>query len=263
MTRKPKDKFAFWPSDWIGGTASMSPAERGVYIDLLCCQWSEGPLTNEQALAAGRAEVRLIETVLRKKFHRNPDGTWQNNRLEQERRRRKATALPIQQNRAADVAGIIPGLESTVDEKTPQAANARLFLIFPCRGEPRSWALDHREVEGWQALYPGLDVPGEMGKALAWVQANGGKTSKGMLRFLVSWLNRAADKSGARTEPATFRQRDNDERRRVRVKLKLEAMGIGRDDAARLANLDEESALTEAKRLLNKPKAITSEEIPW
>jgi len=88
-----------------------------------------------------------------------------------------------------------------------------------------------------------------------------------MTRFLVKWLNRATNSSGgskARPEPKTFRQVDVDAKRRMLVKLKLEAAGLNPRDAERLSNLDEASALQEAKRLMQTQTAVvTQEEIPW
>lgn len=259
MGRKPKDKFAFWPSDWIGGTQSMSPGERGVYIDLLCCQWTEGPLSEEQAFAAGRAERALIWAVLSKKFHRNPDGRWQNNRLEQERQRLKASSTTKASKRPVEALATIPGLEMPQQQETAVSVNCGPVMVFPCRGEPSLWGLPQEQYDNWKRLYSGLDVLKELAKALAWVQANGGKTAKGMPKFLVNWLNRATD--SAKGSDSSFRQRDNQERARVRLKLKLEGLGLSGQDAARLAALDETTAVQEARKLL--AKQVKQEVIPW
>jgi hypothetical protein len=181
---KANQRFSFWTSDWIGGTSSLTPAERGVYIDLLAEQWQRGPLDESQALAAGRADAELVRQVLAKKFHRNPDGRWQNNRLEQERGKSRPRPAP----RPTDA--------GTVSAAAP-------LLVFPCRGEPATWGLDAAQVQAWKDLYQGVDVLAECHKALAWVQANGGKTAKGMARFLVNWLNRVTDSTkGSRASDA-------------------------------------------------------------
>lgn len=262
-----KDKFAFWPSDWLGGTASMTAAERGVYIDLLAEQWQRGPLEEMQALAAGRSEAEIVRSVLRKKFHRNPDGTWQNNRLEQERQRagrgKPAKAPKIDSGERL----LIPGLGGLESGETTQAVANPPLLVFPCRGEPGQWPLTAELVQNWQLLYPGVDVLAEAAKALAWIQANGGKTSKGMPKFLVNWLNRATDRakgSAVRPEQKTFRERDAESKKRMLFRLKLEQMGIDPQQSERLSNLSEQAAMTEAKRILKSQTAmITQEEIPW
>lgn len=266
MSKKQKDKFSFWPSDWLGGTTGMTAAERGVYIDLLCCQWQRGPMQEAQALLAGRAEPELVRQVLAEKFHRNPDGSWQNNRLEQERKRKasqtRAKAPRIDSGERLMVS-LLEGLETGLMAYRPAEPP---LLVFPCRGEPSSWGLSAEQVDKWQQLYEGLDVLAEARKALAWVEANGSKTAGGMTRFLVTWLNRATNSSGggkARPESKTFRQVDADAKRRMLIKLKLEQTGLNHRDAERLSNLDEDSAMAEAKRLLGQTQFIAQEEIPW
>ncbi len=59
---------------------------------------------------------------------------------------------------------------------------------------PDTWHLTQRQIDEWAALYPQQDVLGECRKALAWVKANQHKTAKGMLKFLVRWLNNANDR---------------------------------------------------------------------
>lgn len=69
-------------------------------------------------------------------------------------------------------------------------------MIFSCIGAQPSWELTDAKIAEWQALYPSLDVEQECMKALAWTRENNRKTAKGMPRFLVRWLNRAADRRG-------------------------------------------------------------------
>lgn len=71
------------------------------------------------------------------------------------------------------------------------------FLVFPVVGKGSGqWPLSKAKVAEWAGLYPGLDVPAEMRKALAWVGASldRRKTDRGMERFLVGWLSRATDR---------------------------------------------------------------------
>jgi uncharacterized protein YdaU (DUF1376 family) len=69
-------------------------------------------------------------------------------------------------------------------------------LRFPVvGGDGAPWRLPPAQVADWARLYPNLDVPGEMRKALAWLIANPKrrKTRGGMPSFLVNWLSRATD----------------------------------------------------------------------
>lgn len=45
MSKDPA--FLFYSKDWIAGTAGMSPAEKGVYIDLLAYQHHHGKLPSD------------------------------------------------------------------------------------------------------------------------------------------------------------------------------------------------------------------------
>jgi hypothetical protein len=87
------------------------------------------------------------------------------------------------------------------------AAPSRVVLEFPTVGtRGQIWALTDAQIAAWTAAYPSIDILAEAQKALAWVHANPGrrKTSGGMSRFLVSWLNRATDHHG--TAPRTKTQ---------------------------------------------------------
>lgn len=68
-------------------------------------------------------------------------------------------------------------------------------LLFPCQGDPKSWALTQAQVYAWQSSYPHLDVEAECRKAWNYIDANPAKkkTARGCKRFLVGWLNRAVD----------------------------------------------------------------------
>lgn len=37
---KASPAFQFYPDRWLGGTSHLSPAARGIYLDLLCWQWN-------------------------------------------------------------------------------------------------------------------------------------------------------------------------------------------------------------------------------
>lgn len=71
--------FQFYADDFLAGTLEMSHEEVGVYIRLLCIQWSKGVVTERsvKALCAGDA----ADYVLSEKFEHFDDG-WRNERLE-------------------------------------------------------------------------------------------------------------------------------------------------------------------------------------
>jgi uncharacterized protein YdaU (DUF1376 family) len=98
-------------------------------------------------------------------------------------------------------------LEQAQDGKTvssvPKAAHEPVddsptVLTFPTIGNHGpEWRLSERQVAEWKALFPGLDVTSEARKALAWIQAQPErrKTTRGMRKFIVSWLTRTVDRA--------------------------------------------------------------------
>lgn len=84
----------------------------------------------------------------------------------------------------------------SAEPSSPPVSASPVFLMFPVIGVGAGeWPLDEAQVETWGGLFPGLDVPGECRKALAWILATPGrrKTSKGMAKFLVGWFTRTVD----------------------------------------------------------------------
>lgn len=225
-------KFSFFPDDWLAGTMTLTAAERGAYIDLLATCWSVGALTEAEALAAGRADAETVRSVLRKKFRETAEGRWINHRLERERKKSRTAPKMSGDERKGTERGLIQA-----DAIGAQAVTEAALAVFPCRGVIKTWSLTESQVEAWERLFPGVDVRGECLKALAWVQANGGKTSGGMTRFLVSWLNRATDSRAGKivgavraTIQPTFKQVDQSERERMLERLRREERNDLGDD---------------------------------
>lgn len=90
MTKNPW--FKFYPADWLSDrkVALMSPAEKGVYIDLLCLTWVEGAIPDDAAQLAKllRLTRRTFEPIwkhVRALFEESSPGFLTNKRLEKER----------------------------------------------------------------------------------------------------------------------------------------------------------------------------------
>ena len=84
------------------------------------------------------------------------------------------------------------------------------------------WQAEDADIIQWQKTYPAVDVFLELAKMESWLDANPTKrkTSKGIKRFVNSWLSRAQDKGGSSPikidgpkpwidGPKTIRQRSN------------------------------------------------------
>lgn len=69
-----------------------------------------------------------------------------------------------------------------------------------------AWELPQEQLQRWAEVYTGIAVERECEKAAVWLEANPSrrKTARGMLRFLVAWLNRATTpQNGARVNQAS------------------------------------------------------------
>lgn len=88
--KKTLQMMPFYPRDYIAGTRGMTPAERGVYFDLLCLEWDAGgPLPKELTRLAAMVGVsnkrfRSLWRSIKNKFEHVPTGII-NARLEDER----------------------------------------------------------------------------------------------------------------------------------------------------------------------------------
>jgi uncharacterized protein YdaU (DUF1376 family) len=81
--------FSFYPDAWVLGTLSMSFEEQGVYLRMLCFQWSHGPSdANAYANACGLAYRSHVERILSSKFERIGN-VFANSRLEEEREKQQ------------------------------------------------------------------------------------------------------------------------------------------------------------------------------
>lgn len=78
--------FQFYPSDFIMGTASMTPDEVGGYIRLLCHQWTGGGVPNNRKKLESLTGIsgESLDTIL-EKFRLYEDGKLKNDRLEKVR----------------------------------------------------------------------------------------------------------------------------------------------------------------------------------
>ena len=85
--------FQFYPDDFLGGTAKFTDAEVGLYMRLICAQWNEGGLVNDdqdlqsygKPSVAGPTPIERIKA----KFNQDADGKLRQIRLEVEREKQR------------------------------------------------------------------------------------------------------------------------------------------------------------------------------
>lgn len=121
MSRRIPPSFDFYVDDFVAGTNAMHPLARGIYISLLCHQWSEGaipdPDTKKRELVqiTGAMPDELSEHLpqVLEKFEQGEDGKYRNPRLLQTYRK----AAEVRDKRLA-------ALESANRKRADSAASA-------------------------------------------------------------------------------------------------------------------------------------------
>ncbi|SKA84647.1 Uncharacterized conserved protein YdaU, DUF1376 family [Prosthecobacter debontii] len=89
---KTSPYIPFYPADFLVGTMFMTAEEVGAYMRLLCFQWQQGGLPQEEDKLARISGIptKKLSAVLAK-FDLHEDGTLKNGRMEQERLKVEAT----------------------------------------------------------------------------------------------------------------------------------------------------------------------------
>jgi len=92
--------FMFYADDFLAGTSEMTPEEVGIYIRLLCHQWTKGGIPNDEERAARIAGVPITTPIgspslryVLTKFTQSDDGLLRNKRLEEVRQNQLANRL--------------------------------------------------------------------------------------------------------------------------------------------------------------------------
>lgn len=101
--------------------------------------------------------------------------------------------------------------ESSEPLRAPEPTEPALLEI-PCIGTgPQRFAVVQSAVDAWSDAFPGVNVLGEIRKAIVWLNANPTqrKTHRGMERFLVSWFSRTQDRGATKANGATGPPRGN------------------------------------------------------
>jgi len=88
---------------------------------------------------------------------------------------------------------------STAESDAGQApAPDRKMVITLTTNSNEEYPIFQDQVDEWSELYPAVDVLQELRKMKGWIKANPNKrkTSRGMLRFINTWLSKEQDRGG-------------------------------------------------------------------
>lgn len=121
----------FFPSDFLGGTSGLSPAERGVYITILCLIWeAEGPVALDDARLARRCGMpkaafkRTLQALLDDGKLERVEGGLMNDRAKKtlvDRQNRSRNATHAANSRWTEQEGKIEEKQSHNDAGAMQA----------------------------------------------------------------------------------------------------------------------------------------------
>jgi uncharacterized protein YdaU (DUF1376 family) len=183
--------FQFYPDDFIGGTCDLSAEEVGVYIRLLCYQWSRGAIPEDAAKLARIAGINVTSDTLQK----FPNG--QNARLEFERKKQseyreekakagKAGAKKRWHNHSTPI--VLPMANTMANDSSPSPSPSPL----PIKSSTNSKAKKISDEE-WMAQlktnsdYSGINIAAEFQRAHQWCQKNSRQNSR---HFFQNWLGK-------------------------------------------------------------------------
>ncbi|MDW9415169.1 DUF1376 domain-containing protein [Sinorhizobium meliloti] len=222
-------------SDFIGDTLHLSTEQIGAYMLLLMAMWNAGGrLPNDDAKLARVVRMsvkkwKAIEDDLLG-FFDVTDGEIYHNRLTKELQKSERKS----QLRAD--AGAKGGSSKALKDKEAHLANASVLpqhspdtitrdntssLRSDVCPEPEKSApasptvielpavngdmvpITEADLADWSEAFPAVNVRQQLAAMRSWLNANpkNRKTSKGMKRFVVSWLTRDQDRGGGRQHP--------------------------------------------------------------
>jgi len=192
--------FQFYADDFLGGTLTMTLEERGLYITLLCLQWSKGFVTEDDFERLGSAMAQPSRSHVRGKFQDDDRGCLRNERLEEVRRKQdefRASRSTAGKEGAAKrwhshstANGSAMAQPMAKDSSPSPSPNSVYDIGKSKRSAVASPTSDSEWLEelGKNPAYAGLSVPTEFAKMRAWCSANSKQPTR---RRFVNWLNRA------------------------------------------------------------------------
>ena len=91
--------FLFYPGDWQGGTSTFSRFLKGCYLDVLIAQFNSGHLSLEEIKTVLGSDFGQSWPTLQKKFKKDDDGLFFNEKLDTEIVKRKEYSKSRSENR--------------------------------------------------------------------------------------------------------------------------------------------------------------------
>lgn len=196
--------FPLDAKQWLVGTAGMTKAEKGVFIDLLCYQWENGSLSS----IPNRLPIECADewATLQSKFTEITSGELVNPKLHKIRLE-KESILDKQveggkkgaRSRYGSPSGKAIGIKSKSQSKSqePEKDNKEEEPLTDYEQKIETYfstKIDRGMLVAWHNAHPSLSVDTEILKAKAWLFANQDRKQYTRFgRFLGNWMSNATN----------------------------------------------------------------------
>lgn len=177
--------FQFYVDDFMGGTRTMKLDQKGAYMDLLCIQWGQGYVTEDDfrfVLTALRPPARA---KVRSKFMPGHDGHYRNPRMEAEREKQRVYREKQANNGRASAQARLNHRSTTVQPTGQPKPNSPSPTPSPT---PINRTIGLRPT----ASYNGHLTPAQLAIATRYCKAFGPQWDENHLR----WMARCRKESG-------------------------------------------------------------------
>ncbi len=214
-------------ADWFLSTITMSPAERGIHINLLAWSFINGAVPdNDEAVAITGGDMKTIRKVLLSRW-KLTDGGWRCTRLEIERDRCEgrsvkasvaaelrwankpdayANAMPTHMPTQCDGNAIQSNSQSksesqnnTTDSLEPRTKRARRQVVgITWDADSGFQNVTDSHLTRWRGAFPAVDIDHQLKKMNSWLIDNPKKAHKSnWSAFMNRWLSREQDRGGS------------------------------------------------------------------
>jgi len=226
-----------WINDWQSGVMTMTAAQRGAHISMLCYAWERGGCPTDLRLLkriTGEIEEDDLLAVLKRWTVDNDQ--YINKRQEKERRkvryrheRAVANAHKRWSNATEHANTMLENMQTSCESDAAQSLRVSESQSLRVSESQSSESQKHNQprrlraqsvsarsavtfdfatatfagitddtIARWTAAYPAVDVPRTILQSAEWLAANPKQRKKNYSRFLTNWFGRTQERGGNR-----------------------------------------------------------------
>jgi uncharacterized protein YdaU (DUF1376 family) len=153
--------FQLYAGDWLSSTLGMPREIKGLYIDLLCWSWLNGPLPDDPAwrfrmIGGSKIAAAALWKTMRRHWKKTAHG-WINPRLERQRAIQEAWSI---RGKTAAAARWRNAQASPMHASTQAGKHARSIEEALAEAMPRAWPSSSSSSSSSEDLNRQLPLPG-------------------------------------------------------------------------------------------------------